>query len=487
MNTIADTVSSLFVDGEWQNGSSEEFLPIIDPSTGTQYARTASASSYDVDAAISAARNALTGPWSRMTPAERGKILWRVADLIDQYADELAHIETKDVGQPINVSRNINIPAAAAHFRYFAGWTTKISGSTNAVSIPGVLQYTKREPIGVCALIVPWNFPFMTTSWKIAPALATGNTVLIKPAEQTPMSTIRLVEILDEAGVPPGVVNLVTGGPDVGKLLSHHPDVDKISFTGSTSVGRQIVNASSGNLKRVTLELGGKSPSIITAKADLDRAVEGNLMGNVFNSGQVCAAYSRFYVHASIVDEFTEKLVTASSALTIGPGQDERTVLGPLNSAEQLERVERFVKGAQDEGAKIISGGNRLSGELRDGYFYEPTVITDVHDGMTVVKEEIFGPVMPIMPYEDIDDLIPRANDSQYGLAAAVWTESLREAHEIADKIRAGAIYVNMLPTPDPAAPWGGYKASGWGREMGAAAIDEYTEEKGVWIGGLDL
>lgn len=487
MTTVVDTVRSVFINGEWQHGGDDEFLSIVDPSTGTQYARTASANSKDVDAAVSAARKALNGPWSRMTPAERGEILWKVAELIDQHADELAEIETRDVGQPINVSRNVNIPAAAAHFRYFAGWATKISGSTNAVSIPGVLQYTKREPIGVCALIIPWNFPFMTTAWKVAPALATGNTILIKPAEQTPMSTIRLVELLHEAGVPHGVVNLVTGGPEVGRTLSHHPEIDKISFTGSTSVGREIVNAASGNLKRVTLELGGKSPSIITANADLDLAVEGNLMGNVFNSGQVCAAYSRFYVHESIADEFTEKLVRASSSLPIGPGLDEKTVLGPLNSAEQLLRVEEFVKGARAEGAKIVSGGNRLGGSLSDGYFYEPTVLTHVQDDMTVVKEEVFGPVMPIMTYEDIDELIPRANDSEYGLAAAIWTENLREAHEIADKIKAGAIYVNMLPTPDPAAPWGGYKASGWGREMGAAAIDEYTEEKGVWIGGLDL
>jgi len=481
------TTSTLFIDGQWNGASDGQTFEVFDPSDGTVFAAAAESTREDVDRAVEAAQRALDGPWARMTPAQRANVLWRVADLIDQHSEEIAELETRDVGQPIGVSRKINIPAAAAHFRYFAGWTTKIAGSTNAVSIPGVLQYTRKEPIGVCALIIPWNFPFMTTAWKVAPALAAGNTVVIKPAEQTPLSTMRLVELLAEAAVPEGVVNLVTGGANPGRLLAQHPGVNKVSFTGSTNVGREIVRASAGNLKRVTLELGGKSPSIITAKADLDGAVEGNLMGNVLNSGQVCAAYSRFYAHSSIVEEFTEKMAAAAGKLRLGPALDHDTVLGPLNSAEHLARVERYVQSARDEGAQIVSGGNRPGGTLSDGYFFEPTVVTGVRDDMRIVKEEIFGPVMPIMAYDDVDELIHRANDTEYGLASAVWTTDLNEAHEFAARIKAGSVYVNMLPAPDPAAPWGGFKASGWGREMGAAAIEEYMEEKGVWIGGLSL
>lgn len=483
--TTLTTSETLFIGGAWRAAEGGATFTVRNPSTGEVFASASEASPADVDAAVAAAREALDGPWKSISPAERGRILWRVAELIDEHADEIAALETSDVGQPINISRNINIPAAAEHFRYFAGWPTKISGSTNPVSIPGVLQYTRRERLGVCALIVPWNFPFMTTAWKVAPALAAGNTVVIKPAEQTPMSTVRLVELLAEAGVPDGVLNLVTGGPGPGKQLSNHDGVDKVSFTGSTAVGREIVRASAGNLKRVTLELGGKSPSIITAKANLDAAVEGNLMGNVLNTGQVCAAYTRFYVHSSIVDEFTEKLVAAAAQLKIGAGEDTDTVLGPLNSAEHLERVTSYVQSARDEGATIISGGGTPEGVAAEGYFFEPTIVTNVREEMKIVREEIFGPVMPIMAYDDVDELVRRANDTDYGLAAAVWTTDLNEAHELAARLEAGSVYVNMLPTPDPAAPWGGFKASGWGVEMGPGAIEEYTQEKGVWIGGL--
>lgn len=487
MSTDLSTPRTLFIDGEWRAASDGAAFDVYDPATGAVFATASEATTHDVDAAVAAARGALRGPWAGISPAERGNILWRAAELIDAHADELAELETRDVGQPLGVSRGVNIPGAAAHLRYFAGWPTKIAGSTNAVSVPGVLQYTRKEPVGVCGLIIPWNFPFMTTVWKVAPALAAGNTVVIKPAEQTPLSTVRLVELLHEAGVPSGVVNLVTGGPDAGRLLTEHDGVDKVSFTGSTSVGRAIVRASAGNLKRVTLELGGKSPSIVTEKADIDQAVQGNLLGNVLNSGQVCAAYSRFYVHESIAEEFTRRLAEEAAKLTLGNGLAEGTVLGPLNSAEHLARVERYVQTARDEGATIVSGGNRSGGDLADGYFFEPTVVTDVKDDMTIVREEIFGPVMPVMTYRDVDDLIFRANDSEYGLAAAIWTTDLNEAHELAARLEAGAVYVNMLPVPDPAAPWGGFKASGWGREMGAAAVEEYLEEKGVWIGGLAI
>jgi aldehyde dehydrogenase (NAD+)/betaine-aldehyde dehydrogenase len=484
--TITDTtteISTLFIGGTWCAAEHDGTFDVVNPSTGQTFAKASDASRTDVDAAVAAARASLDGPWKTISPAERGRILWRVAELIDEHADELAALESGDVGQPINITRGINIPAAAEHFRYFAGWPTKIQGSTNPVSIPGVLQYTRREPLGVCALIVPWNFPFMTTAWKVAPALAAGNSVVIKPAEQTPLSTIRLVELLAEAGVPDGVVNLVTGGPDAGRCLSEHSDVDKVSFTGSTAVGREIVRASAGNLKRVTLELGGKSPSIITAKADLDAAVAGNLMGNVLNTGQVCAAYTRFYVHSSIVEEFTEKLLAAAAELKIGAADDAATVLGPLNSAEHLARVESYVRSAREEGASVRSVSDLPADS--GGYYFAPTVVTDVRDVMKIVREEIFGPVMPVMSYDDLDDLVRRANDTDYGLAAAVWTSDLNEAHEIAARLEAGSVYVNMLPTPDPAAPWGGFKASGWGIEMGPGAIHEYSQEKGVWIGGL--
>lgn len=487
MSTDFTTAQTLCINGEWRAASDGGVFPVLDPATNTIFAAASEATRADIDDAVSAARAALRGPWSELSPAERGNVLWRAAELIDAHADEIAELETRDVGQPLGISRGVNIPGAAAHLRYFAGWPTKIAGSTNAVSVPGVLQYTRKEPVGVCALVIPWNFPFMTTVWKVAPALAAGNTVVIKSAEQTPVSTIRLVELMHEAGVPDGVVNLVTGGPEVGRGLSEHGGVDKISFTGSTAVGRSIVRASAGNLKRVTLELGGKSPSIITANADIDQAVQGNLLGNVMNSGQVCAAYSRFYVHSSIAEEFTRRLAEEAAKLTLGPGLAEGTVLGPLNSAEHLARVERYVQTARDEGATIISGGNRPGGDLSNGYFFEPTVVTDVTDDMTIVREEIFGPVMPVMTYDDLDDLVRRANDTDYGLAAAIWTQDLNEAHELAARLEAGAVYVNMLPVPDPAAPWGGFKASGWGREMGAAAIDEYLEEKGVWIGGLSI
>ena len=350
------------------------------------------------------------------------------------------------------------------------------------MSIPDTLFYTRREPIGVCALITPWNFPFMIAAWKLAPALATGNTVILKPAEQTPLSALWLGRLAIEAGVPAGVVNVLTGGPEAGRALVAHDGVGKISFTGSTEVGREIVRASAGNLKRVSLELGGKAPSIIARDADLAKAVPGNLQGALLNSGQVCKAYTRFFAHRSVADEFAEQLAGAAATLTVGPGMAEDTVLGPLVSAEHLAARRALVGAGVSEGARLVGGGTRLA-DLGDGYFFAPTVFTDVKDSMTIARQEIFGPVLSVLPYDDEDELVGRANDTEYGLAASIWTDDLSTAHRLAAQIDAGTVYVNMLPFLDPAAVHGGFGASGSGLELGPASIDEFTRTKGVWLG----
>ena len=476
------THTRLLVAGEWTTGSGQDTFETLNPATGEVLGTAVEATGADVDAAVQAATQAFANAaWADMTPAARARLLWRIAELVEQNADELAELESKDQGQSVAFARG-SMSGAAEMRRYFAGWCTKITGVTSPVSVPGMLHYTRREPVGVCALITPWNFPLSIAVWKLAPALAAGNTVILKPAEQTPLSTARLAELCVEAGVPDGVVNLLTGGPRVGQRLVEHPGVDKVSFTGSTEVGRSIVSASAGNLKRVSLELGGKAPSIVMGDADVDAAVKGNLLGGLVNSGQACAAYSRFYVDRRRADEFTEKLSAAMSGITMGPGTSPDSQLGPLVSAEHRERVEGYVQSGVEQGAEVAVGGGRGDGALAAGYFLEPTLMVGVEHGMTIARDEIFGPVLPVITYDEPDELVDRANDTEFGLVASVWTSDVARGHRMAHRIRAGEVFVNTLPMLDPAAPWGGFKSSGWGREMTGEALDAYTETKGVWV-----
>jgi len=474
----------MLIGGQWVPAASGKTFATINPATGTVLAQVAEGESEDINRAVAAARKAFeSGPWPKLTPSQRGRLLWRLAELVEQHTTELAELETLDNGKPIKYSRAADVPLTADHFRYFAGWATKLEGETIPVSIPNMFTYTLREPVGVVGQIIPWNFPLQMASWKLAPALACGNTVVLKPAEQTPLSALRLGELICEAGFPEGVVNIVPGfGETAGAALAAHPDVDKIAFTGSTEVGKKILQASAGNLKRVTLELGGKSPNIIFPDADLKYAVRGALTAIFFNQGQVCTAGSRLFVHKSVYDQVLSGLSDAAQKMKMGPGLDPATDLGPLVSQEQLERVTGYIEAGKQEGAVAITGGKRAGSDLANGYFVEPTVFDKVEDEMTIAREEIFGPVVAALPFESVEEVAARANRSIYGLAAGVWTNDVKQAHKMAALLKSGVVWVNTYNQFDAAAPFGGYKQSGYGREMGHAVLDAYTQIKTVWV-----
>jgi aldehyde dehydrogenase (NAD+) len=472
----------LLIGGAWQDAASGKTMPVVNPATEEVIAEVAAAGKADVDAAVAAARAAFTGPWGQMSARERGRLVWKLGERLMEKVDDVARLETLHNGKPIMESRHIEIPMAAECLQYFAGWADKIHGDT--IPVKGkALVYTQREPLGVVAAIVPWNFPLLLAVWKVAPALATGNTVILKPASQTPLTALALGELAVEVGFPPGVLNVITGsGATVGQAIVEHPGIDKVAFTGDTSTGRGIMRSAADTLKHLTLELGGKSPNIVFPDADLEAAVRGATVGIFYGKGEVCAAGSRLLVDKSIKDQFIAKVAERTKKMSPGDPLDPKTRLGAISSKSQLERVLGYIDTAKKEGASLVAGGSRVDIGTGKGYFLQPTVFADVTPTMTIAREEIFGPVLAAIEFADVDEAIARANDSIYGLAAGVWTKDIKKAHYVASRLQAGTVWVNTYNVYDTAAPFGGYKQSGFGREMGEHALNYYTQVKTVWV-----
>ncbi|PLT34438.1 aldehyde dehydrogenase family protein [Bacillus sp. V5-8f] len=470
----------LYINGQFVESASRKTFATPNPATGETLAEVYEADQADIDLAVKAARKAFDeGPWSKMGTAARSRLMYKLADLMEENKTELAQLETLDNGKPINETTHADIPLAIEHMRYYAGWATKIVGQTIPVN-GNYFNYTRHEAVGVVGQIIPWNFPLLMAMWKLGAALATGCTVVLKPAEQTPMSALYLAELIEEAGFPEGVINIVPGfGETAGDALVNHKLVDKIAFTGSTEVGKMIMRNASNSLKRVTLELGGKSPNIILPDADLTRAIPGALNGVMFNQGQVCCAGSRVFIQKKHYDNVVADMASHAKNIRQGAGLSPETQIGPLVSQEQQDRVLGYIEKGMNEGAEVLVGGSKPQDE---GYFVSPTIFAAVKDEMTIAREEIFGPVIAAMPFEDLDEVIKRANESDYGLAAGLWTRDISNAHYVASKLRAGTVWVNCYNAFDAASPFGGFKSSGIGREMGSYALNNYTEVKSVWI-----
>lgn len=472
----------LFINNEWRPASSGKTMDVVNPATEETIATVASADAADLDAAVEAARAAFSGPWSKLSARERGRLVRKLGERLMERADEVARLETLHNGKPINESRHVEIPAAAECFEYYGGWADKIMGETIPVK-GNYLTYTLREPLGVVAAIVPWNFPLLLAVWKVAPALACGNTVILKPASQTPLTALALAEIATDVGLPPGVLNVLTGpGAKLGQAIVEHPGIDKIAFTGDTATGKGIMRGAADTLKKITLELGGKSPNIVLADADVEGAIRGATIGIFYGKGEVCAAGSRLLVDKSIKNEFIDKLAARTKKMVAGDPMDPKTRYGALSSKKQMETVLRYIESGKTEGASLVAGGARTDIGTGKGYFVQPTVFADVKPDMTISREEIFGPVLAAIEFADIDEAIAIANDSPYGLAAGVWSRDIKKAHYVARKLQAGTVWINTYNVYDTAAPFGGYKQSGFGREMSAHALEHYTQVKSVWV-----
>ncbi|EKU99215.1 NAD-dependent aldehyde dehydrogenase [Leptolyngbya sp. PCC 7375] len=479
--TVNISAHKLLINNEWVDSQSAQTFATVNPSTEEVITEVAAAGAEDIDRAVVAARNAFeSGEWPQMAASTRGQLLQKLADLIELHADELARLETLDNGKPLQESMNVDLPLAIACYRYYAGWADKIHGKTIPVEAP-FFCYTRHEPMGVVGQIIPWNFPLVMQAWKLAPALATGNTVVLKPSTFTPLTALRVGELIIEAGFPPGVVNILPGyGSTAGVAIAQHRDIDKVAFTGSTEVGHQIMAAAAkSNLKRVTLELGGKSPNIVFADADMDSAIATAHLGLFLNQGQCCTAGSRLFVEASNYDEFVARSVEKAQQRVVGDPFNQQTEQGPQVSQAQFDKVMHYIETGMREGAQLMCGGNRVGDR---GYFIEPTVFANVQDQMTIAQHEIFGPVMSILPFKDIDEVVQRANATEYGLAAAVWTQDIAKAHAIAHRLRAGTVWVNCYDVFNSAAPFGGFKQSGIGRELGEYGLQQYTEVKTVMV-----